>query len=113
MSAGSGVPRRPSAAIWRTLRSELANNLVVFAEPVPADESYGAVRLVLLSAGEQAQDAPPDVLEVIAAARRQTHARILAASSRSAAVEVADAGHGIQLDRPEVVVSAVRGLFRE
>lgn len=98
-------------AYWRTLRSELANNITVFAEPVPADESYGALPLVLLSATEQAQDAPQEVLEVIAAARRQTHARILAASTRSSTVDVAGAGHDIQLDQPEAVVSAVRGLL--
>lgn len=98
-------------AYWRTLRSELANNIVMFAEPVPTDESYGAIPLVLLSASEQAQNAPPEVLEIIVAARQQTHARILAASSRSNAILVPDAGHDVQLDQPEAVVLAVRGLL--
>lgn len=109
--AAATALNKSKPAYWRTLRSELASNIAVFAEPVPIDESYGALPLVLLSASEQAQDVPPEVLEVIAAARQQTHARILAASTRSSVVEVTAAGHDIQLDRPEAVVSAVRGVL--
>jgi pimeloyl-ACP methyl ester carboxylesterase len=111
--AAATALNKSKPAYWRTLRSELANNLAVFAEPVPVDESYGSIPLVLLSASEQAQDAPPEVLKVIAAARQQTHGRILAASTLSSAVEVAGTGHDIQLDQPEAVVSAVRGLLAE
>lgn len=111
--AAATALNKSKPAYWRTLRSELANNLKVFAEPVPADESYGSIPLVMLSASEQAQNAPAEVLAVIASARQQTHARILAASTHSSVVEVAGAGHDIQLDQPEAVVSAVRGLLAE
>ena len=111
--ADAAVLNKTKPGYWSTLRSELASNTAVFAEPVPADESYGAIPLLLLSAGVQADDAPEEVLKVIAEAREQTHARILAASSRGSAVEVADAGHDIQLDQPLAVVSAVRGLLEQ
>jgi pimeloyl-ACP methyl ester carboxylesterase len=111
--AAAAVNNKSKPAYWRTLRSELASNIAVFAEPVPADESYGALPLVLLSAGTGDEDAPEEVLKVIAEAREQTHARILAASSRGSAIEVANAGHDIQLDQPTAVVQAVRGLLAE
>jgi len=102
---------RPS--YWRSLRSELASNTALFAVEVPSDESYGDLPLRLLSASEQPQDAPEDVLTVIAKARKQTHARILAASTNSRAIEVQGAGHDIQLDQPDAVVAAVRELLGE
>lgn len=96
---------------WRTLRSEFAHNVHVFSIPVPAEESYGSIPLVLLHAAEQDEDAPEEVRKVIEATRSQTHARILAASTRSFSVEVPDSSHDIQLDQPEAVVSAVRRLL--
>jgi pimeloyl-ACP methyl ester carboxylesterase len=97
---------------WRTLRSELAHNVDLFAAQVPDDESYGSIPLVLLVANEQHDDVPDDVRTVINAARQQTHRRILAASTRSSKVEVQDSSHDIQWDRPEAVVTAVQGLLR-
>ena len=111
--AAATVNNKSKPGYWRTLRSELASNIAVFAEAVPADESYGAIPLVLLSAGLRDEDAPEEVLRVIAEAREQTHARILAASSRSSTIEVQGAGHDIQLDQPLAVVSAVRGLLAQ
>jgi pimeloyl-ACP methyl ester carboxylesterase len=96
---------------WRSLRSELAHNVAEFAAPVPADESYGSIPLVLLRAEGQAADAPDDVREVIESARRETHARILAASTHSIEIVVPGSSHDIQLDRPDAVVSAVRRLL--
>jgi pimeloyl-ACP methyl ester carboxylesterase len=96
---------------WRTLRSELADNIGVFSTPVPADESYGSIPLVLLRAAEQEDDVPADIREVTEAARSQTHARILAASTQSIEVEVPDTSHDIQLDQPDAVVSAVQRLL--
>lgn len=111
--AAAAVNNKSKPAYWRTLRSELASSIAVFADPVPNDESYGAIPLVLLSAGTHEEDAPEEVLKVMAEARAQTQSRILAASSRSSAIEVPGAGHDIQLDQPLAVVSAVRGLLEQ
>ena len=97
---------------WRTLRSELAHNIALFSVPVAADESYGAIPLVLLAAtGQEDTRVPDEVRAVIAAARRDTHARILTASTRSSLVEVPNASHDIQFDQPEAVLSAVKQLL--
>jgi len=96
---------------WRTLRSELTHNVSLFAEPVPTDESYGAISLVMLRATTQEDDVPEGVRLVTEAKRRQTHDRILAASTRSVAIDVTGASHDIQLDQPEAVVSAVQQLI--
>ena len=109
--ASAMTRNKAKPSYWRTLRSELAHNIDVFSVPVPADESYGSIPLVLLSATEQGKDVPDEVRKVIEAARSQTHARILAASTDGIAVEVPGASHDIQLDRPEAVVSAVRRLL--
>jgi pimeloyl-ACP methyl ester carboxylesterase len=92
---------------WRTLRSELAENQSVFSAPVPADEHYGEIPVVLLCAGMLDQGVPEDVRIALMQAREQTRHRILAASPRSRRVEVPDASHDIQLDQPEAVSAAV------
>jgi hypothetical protein len=97
---------------WRTLRSELAQNVGLFAAPVSANESYGTIPLVLLRADAKEEGVPEAVQEVINAKRRQTHARILSASTRSISIDVPGASHDIQLDRPEAVVSAVETLLQ-
>ena len=98
-------------AYWRTLRAELAHNETLFSAPVPEDESYGAIPLVLLRAGEQDEDVPPEVRKVIEEARNLTHKRILAGSSRSKAVEVTNTSHDIQLDRPDTIASAIKEML--
>jgi pimeloyl-ACP methyl ester carboxylesterase len=92
---------------WRTLRSELAENQSVFSAPVPADERYGEIPLVLLSAGLLDTDVPEDVRAALMQAREQTRQRIMAASTQSRRVELPDASHDIQLDQPEAVSAAV------
>lgn len=107
--AMTGNKSKPS--YWRTLRSELAQNIGLFSVPVSADESYGSIPLVLLKATEQNEDAPEEVLAIIDAKRTQTFSRILAASTDSSVIEVTGASHDIQLDQPEAVVAAVRRLL--
>ena len=100
---------RPS--YWRTLRSELASNGDVFARQVPEDESYGSIPLVLLRATEEDDVVTGDVRQVLEASRSQTHARILAASTNSVAIDVPDASHDIQLDRPAALLAPLRRLL--
>ncbi|MBK8284855.1 MAG: alpha/beta hydrolase [Ahniella sp.] len=98
-------------AYWRTLRAELAHNETLFSAPVPEDETYGAIPLVLLRAGEQNEDVPPEVRKVIEEARSLTHKRILVGSSRSKSVEVTNTSHDIQLDRPDTIAAAIKEML--
>lgn len=92
---------------WRTLRSELSENQVVFSLPVSLDESYGDIPLVLLSANDSVTGVPDDVRIALESAREQTQQRIIAASTRRKLVHVPGSSHDIQLDQPEAVSSAV------
>jgi pimeloyl-ACP methyl ester carboxylesterase len=109
--ASAMLRNKAKPSYWRTLRSELAQNIHLFSKPVPPDESYGSIPIVLLHAAEQDGGAPDDVRKIIEATRRETHARILAASTHSVSVEVPDSSHDIHLDQPEAVVSAVLRLL--
>lgn len=109
--AAAMARNKAQPAYWQMLRSELASSAEAFAAPVPEGESYGAIPLVLLSAPGDDGEVPQAVRDVTAAALRETRARILAASTRSTHVEVADSSHDIQLDQPEAVVSAISPLL--
>jgi pimeloyl-ACP methyl ester carboxylesterase len=109
--AAAMISNKSEPRYWRTLRAELASNNNVFASPVPADESYGALPLMLLRAIDQAEDAPPEILRIAAEARIQTHSRLIAASTRSELIDVADASHDIHLDQPDQVAAAVARLI--
>jgi pimeloyl-ACP methyl ester carboxylesterase len=98
---------------WRTLRSEFEHSTRALSSPVPVDEAYGAVPLVLLRPVTQDAEVPEEVRAVLASARMQTHARILAASPERTLVEVSGTSHDIQLDRPDAVVAAVRRLLEQ
>jgi len=105
-TANKGKP-----SYWRTLRSELASSVDIYAAPVPEGESYGAIPLLLLTAPGDPGDVPEAVREATAVALRETQERLLAASTRSTHVVVADSSHDIQLDKPEAVVTAVTQLL--
>lgn len=109
--AAAMTENKAKPSYWRTLRSELGNNVALFAAPVPADESYGAIPLLLLRPETQDEDAPPEIRAVLEAARSQTHERILAASQRSRLIKVANTTHDIQLDQPSAIVAAVKELL--
>ncbi len=109
MAATTRNKSKPS--YWRTLRSELTHNVKLFAEPVPADESYGSIPLVALTAATQDENVPDEVRAVIEAKRRDTHARILAASTDSNVIEVSNSSHDMQLDQPGAIASAVQNLL--
>jgi len=79
-AAGRTYKQRP--AFWHTLRSELSQNAKVFAQPVPSDESHGALPLVVLSAADTYADAPANDRKALDTARLQTQRRLAASSSR-------------------------------
>lgn len=56
-------------------------------------------------------DVPAEVRTVMEAQRTMTHERILAASTRSVAIDVPGASHDLQLDQPDAIVSAVQRLL--
>lgn len=98
-------------AYWRTLRSELDGNTAVFAQPVPADERYGALPVVVLTAPNDFAGAPDDVRVVLQAARAQTQARLAASSKNARRIDVAQSSHDIQLDQPQAVADAVTAVL--
>lgn len=98
---------------WRTLHSELSANQRLFAEPVPDDERYGDIPLILLAADTPYDGVADDVRTALEQARAQTRQRILSASTTSRRIDVPGASHDIQLDRPEAVASAVREMLHQ
>ena len=110
-AAVASYKRRP--AFWRTLLSELQDNVVVFGESVSPDEKHGSLPLIVLTAAETYADAPHDVRKSLEAARDQTQAKIVATSTRGERQVVDNSSHDIQLDQPEVVTKAVTKVLQE
>ena len=98
-------------AYWRTLRSELEGNAALFADPVPADESYGTIPVVVLTSPQDFPGVPDDVRRAMQAAREQTQARLAASSTRARRVAVVDTSHDIELDQPQAVADAVLSVL--
>ena len=73
--------------------------------------TYGSLPLIVLSAGHPDTDPGPITpaqQRAIWIGERHLHDRIAALSSRGVNMAVDGAGHGIQIDRPSVVISAVK-----
>ena len=100
-------------AFWRTLKSELEDNVVVYRQPVTAGETHGSTPLIVLTAADTYADAPADVRKALEAARDKTQAQILATTTRHQRIVVDHASHDIQLDQPQAVASAVAALLQQ
>jgi pimeloyl-ACP methyl ester carboxylesterase len=100
-------------AYWRTLRSELDGNTAVFADPVPSNETYGAIPVIVLTAPQDFAGLPDDVRQAMQAAREQTQARLAESSSRAKRITVTDTSHDIQLDQPQAVADAVSSVLAQ
>lgn len=100
-------------AFWRTLLSELRDNVGVFRRPVPERETHGALPLIVLTAADTYADAPPDDRKMLNAAREQTQLKLVATSTRGERLVVPHASHDIQLDQPEVVASAIATVLQQ
>lgn len=100
-------------AFWRTLLSELQDNVLVFGQPVSSDEKHGSLPLIVLTATQTYADAPHDVRKYLEAARDQTQATIVATSTRGERHVVDNASHDIQMDQPEVVAKTVTEVLQE
>lgn len=100
-------------AFWRTLLSELQDNAVVYSKPVPAEESFGQLPLIVLAASDAQADAPPDIRKALEAATDKTQTRIAATSSRGERQAVAKSSHDMQIDQPEAIAKAVAKVLKE
>jgi pimeloyl-ACP methyl ester carboxylesterase len=105
--------RQERPAFWHTLRSELAQNVQVFAQPVSSAESHDALPLIVLSASDTYADAPPGDRKALDASRLDTQRGIVATSRRGELLPVAHASHDIELDQPQAVADAVRRVLRQ
>lgn len=92
---------------WRTLISEMQANIALFEEPVPSAESHGAIPLIVLSASDPFEGAPPEGKKAMEAAREKTQKAIAKTSTRGKLVPVPQSSHDIQLDQPQAVASAI------
>ena len=99
--------QKEKAPFWHTLVSELQSNRTLFEQPVPADESHGAIPLIVLSASDPFEGAPPEGKQAMESARAKTQKAIAAMSTAGKLVNVPKSSHDIQLDQPEAVAKAV------
>lgn len=100
-------------AFWRTLKSELEDNVAVYRKPVSPGETLGALPVVVLTASDTYADAPADVRKALEGARDETQAKILATTTRGERISVDHASHDIQLDQPQAVANAVIKLLKQ
>lgn len=101
------LARMSKPAFWHTVLSVLHDNVGVFKQPVPTQETHGSTPLIVLSADNTYADALPRDRKGLEQARAQTQGRIVATSSRGTLVRVANTSHEIQADQPGAVVKAV------
>jgi len=102
-----------SPGYYRSLRSELANLASTSSEEVvSARRALGDMPLIVLTAGRSAS--PQGLSESQTEAYRQVkiamHDEIASLSPRGQRRTV-DAGHGIQLEKPEVVIAAIEEVL--
>jgi pimeloyl-ACP methyl ester carboxylesterase len=100
-------------AFWRTLLSELEDNMAVYRQPVSPSETHGSTPMVVLTATDTYADAPADLRKTLDAARDKTQAQILATTTHGERVVIDHASHDIQLDQPEAVVNAVAVILKQ
>ncbi|HKE48703.1 MAG TPA: alpha/beta hydrolase [Rhodanobacteraceae bacterium] len=98
---------------WHTLISEFQTNLVLFEQPVSPKENHGALPLVVLTAANAFDDAPPEGKSAMASAQAKTHKLIVATSTRGEKRWIASSSHDMQLDQPDAIVTAVANVVSE
>lgn len=103
---------RPS--YWRTLKSELDAASGASDEEVQAAERQLDIPLIVLSSlWAPIPGIPPDEMQALNAAWRASHDELAALSPRGVRRDSPDGvGHMIQLQRPDIVIDAVREVIR-
>ena len=92
---------------WHTLISEMQSNIALFEQPVSAQESHGSIPLIVLSASDPFEGAPPEGKQAMESARAKTQKAIAATSTQGKLVRVPKSSHDIQLDQPEAVAKTI------
>jgi pimeloyl-ACP methyl ester carboxylesterase len=100
-------------AFWQTIISITETNADLYKQPVAKTETHGAIPIVILQPDAPFEDVPPELRKPMEQARQKTQQAIAATSTRSKIVPVAHSSHDVQLDRPDAVVAAVRGVIAQ
>lgn len=104
--------QKEKPAFWRTLISESQANIELFEEPVSPKESHGAIPLIVLTADNTFDDAPPEGKKALEAARQETHKRLAATSTRGERRWIAHSTHEMPTDQPQAIAAAVADVVR-
>ncbi len=108
------VTQRTSPSYWRAVRSEsAASNAASSDEVAAARRPLGDIPLIVLTADRNAVPRPPETSAAAAArhaAWRTMHDEIAALSTRGERRSI-DAGHMIQVEKPEVVIAAIEQVL--
>ena len=99
-------------AFWQTIDSMSQSLGELYKHPVAADESHGAIPLLILQPDAPFADAPPEIQKPMEQARVKTQQAIASTSTRSKIVPVAHSSHDVQLDRPDAVIAEVRAAIK-
>jgi pimeloyl-ACP methyl ester carboxylesterase len=110
-AAIAGYKYKP--AFWRTMQSELQDNMTVFGQPVSNKETHGATPMIVLTASDTYADAPADMRKKLEAARDKTQTQILATTTSGKHIVVDNASHDVQLDQPQAVANAVTAMLKQ
>ncbi len=89
--------------LWSTTSDEVAKGRA----------SYGAMPLIVLTAGDEYAAAPPEFRPVLDAFWSGAHQEIASMSSRGRERRVDHSSHLMMLDRPDAIVAAVEDVARE
>ena len=102
---------------WQLVRDVILHTDGGFTLPGGLDlmgPDLGDIPLLVLTAGRSGDSPlPPDIVERLNQVRQDTQEELLALSSNSTHVLVEDSGHGIQQERPDVVIEAIRQVVEE
>ena len=98
---------RSAPPFWSTILSGSEAKLELFDAPVPATERHGDKPVIVLTAVDAYAGAEPADRKALEAARNQTHAALVATSSRGKRIEVGKTSHDLQLDDPQAVFDAI------
>ena len=102
---------------WQLVRDAILHKDQGFTLPEGLDllgPDLGDIPLVVLTAGRRGvSPLPPDIAQRLNQVQQDTQEELLNLSSNNTHITVADSGHSIQIDRPDVVVDAIQQVVEE